>query len=251
MYIHDVHILIYVAFAVAGAILGKLVDIINGRLLDEKKMFGRDFFTKNPERKPNVFLPIINAAIYIALVYIYGIGHTLMQNITLIKYITLTPFLLSVFVIDYQEKIIPNRINLTIFELGILFVFLGGIFNINFAIDMVKGMIVSGGIFLLITLLGGLIAGKEAMGFGDVKLMTGLGLFFGFSQSIMLTLVAFLLGAVISIILIITKVKKTSEYIPFGPFIVLASFIVMMVPYGTLYSLLVTIFSLGMMRLNI
>ena len=242
---------IMVAFAVAGAILGKLVDIINGRLLDEKKMFGRDFFTKNLERKPNVFLPIINAAIYIALVYIYGIGHTLMQNITLIKYITLTPFLLSVFVIDYQEKIIPNRINLTIFELGILFVFLGGIFNINFAIDMVKGMIVSGGIFLLITLLGGLIAGKEAMGFGDVKLMTGLGLFFGFSQSIMLTLVAFLLGAVISIILIITKVKKTSEYIPFGPFIVLASFIVMMVPYGTLYSLLVTIFSLGMMRLNI
>ena len=157
--------------------------------------------------------------------------------------------ILSAFIIDYKEQIIPNRLNLTIFECGIILMVLAGIFNVNIAIDMFAGMIVGGGIFLLITLIGGLIAGKEAMGFGDVKLMAGLGLYFGFANTIMLTLVAFLLGAIISIILLITKIKKTDEYIPFGPFIVVACFVMMMVPFKTILSLLVTIFSLGLMNI--
>ena len=36
---------------------------------------------------------------------------------------------------------------------------------------MLLGCVTGGGIFILITLLGGLIAGKEAMGLGDVKFM--------------------------------------------------------------------------------
>lgn len=248
MYLHDVHILIYVAIAIVGATLGKIVDIVNGRLLENKKMFGKDFFRKDVKHKTNSFLPIIHAILYIIILYTLGIKKTMIDNIQLLRYLILTPFLLSVFVIDYKEKIIPNRINLTIFELGIVLLFIAGIFNINVAIDMVKGMLVGGGIFLLITLLGGLIAGKEAMGFGDVKLMTGLGLFFGFYNTIMITLISFLLGAVISVILLLTRIKKTSEYIPFGPFIVMACFVVMLIPSQTLLSLLITIFSLGMMN---
>ena len=38
-------------------------------------------------------------------------------------------------------------------------------------LDKLLGLAIGGGIFLIITLIGGLIAGKEAMGFGDVKLM--------------------------------------------------------------------------------
>ena len=113
---------------------------------------------------------------------------------------------------------------------------------------MFLGMLVGGGIFLLITILGGLIAGKEAMGFGDVKLMAALGLYFGVANIIMITLISFLLGAIISIILLVTKIKKTSEYIPFGPFIVMATFIMMVVPFEVAFSILVTIFSLGLMR---
>ena len=154
--------------------------------------------------------------------------------------------ILSAFIIDYKEQIIPNRLNLTIFECGIILMVLAGIFNVNIAIDMFAGMIVGGGIFLLITLIGGLIAGKEAMGFGDVKLMAGLGLYFGFANTIMLTLVAFLLGAIISIILLITKIKKTDEYIPFGPFIVIATFISIYVPFEQIKTFLMEIFTLGL-----
>ena len=127
--------------------------------------------------------------------------------------------------------------------------FLAGIFNANIAIDMFLGMITGAGIFLLITLIGGLIAGKEAMGFGDVKLMGALGIYFGFSNIIVITLMSFLIGAVLSIILLATKIKKTDEYIPFGPFIVIASFIAMVVPFNSILSVLLLIFSLGTIRI--
>ena len=111
---------------------------------------------------------------------------------------------------------------------------------------MLLGMCVGGGIFLFITLVGGLIAGKEAMGFGDVKLMGALGLFFGWERIIAISLIAFLLAAIISIILLASKKKKTDEYIPFGPFIVIATFVCMFIPTEILLTMLMTIFTLGM-----
>ena len=111
---------------------------------------------------------------------------------------------------------------------------------------MLIGSVIGGGIFLFITLIGGLIAGKEAMGFGDVKLMAAMGLYFGAINIVAVSIIAFLLGAVISIILIISRLRKTNEYIPFGPFIVLAAFIVILVPFDFLLSILLTIFTVGL-----
>ena len=98
----------------------------------------------------------------------------------------------------------------------------------------------------MLTLVGGAIAGKEAMGFGDVKFMGALGLFFGWLNIIEVSVIAFLLAAIISIALIVTKIKKTDEYIPFGPFIVIASFIVIILPQEALLLALFKIFTLGM-----
>ena len=249
MYFNDVHILIYVVIAIVGFFTGKFINWMNYRFLNEKKIFSKEIFEKDPNYKSNLILSLVTMIIYIVLLYVFGIGKTFLNNLNLIKYLLLTPMILSAFIIDYKEQIIPNRLNLTIFETGLIFLFAAGIFNVNIAINMFLGMIAGGGIFLLITLIGGLIAGKEAMGFGDVKLMAGIGLYFGLLPTVLITLVAFLLGAVISIILLITKVRKTSEYIPFGPFIVIACFILMIVPFKTVLSLLATIFSLGLMHI--
>ena len=110
------------------------------------------------------------------------------------------------------------------------------------------GMIVGGGIFLIITLIGGLIAGKDAMGFGDVKLMGALGLFFGWMNIIMVAVMAFLLAAVISIIILVSRKKKADEYIPFGPFIVISAIIAMFVPSTLLLTALFKIFTLGLYK---
>ena len=84
------------------------------------------------------------------------------------------------------------------------------------------------------------------MGFGDVKLMGALGLFFGWIPIIALSLIAFLLGAIISIILIISKKRKIDDYIPFGPFIVIASYISIFVPFSAILFVLLKIFTLGL-----
>lgn len=250
MYFNNVHILIYVAIAVAGFFIGKFVNWCNYRLPDYKKVFSKEIFDKdNKDYKPNLLLSLITMFIYIVLLYVFGIERTFLGNLELIKYLILTPMLLSAFIIDYKLQIIPNRLNMTMFEIGIILMFLAGIFNANIAIDMFFGMFTGAGIFLLITLIGGLIAGKEAMGFGDVKLMGALGIYFGLSNIIMITLMSFLIGAVLSILLLVTKIKKTDEYIPFGPFIVIATFIAMVVPFSTILSVLLFIFSLGLIRI--
>ena len=249
MYINDVYIVYYVVALLLGLVVGELIGWLNDRLPEEKKVFSKDFFIEHKINfKPHYILMLITSIIYIGLVYKFGIKDTIVANLDLIKYAILTPLLLSAFVIDYRLQIIPNRLNLTIFEIGIIFTFLYGLSDIAISINMFLGMLAGGGIFLLITLVGGLIYGKEAMGFGDVKLMGALGLFFGLSNIIIITLVSFLIGAVLSIVLLATKIKKSDEYIPFGPFIVIATFISMFVPFEQMKTLLMQIFTLGLYK---
>ena len=188
------------------------------------------------------------AIIYVTLLYNYGIKPTLIANLDLIKYLIISPMLVSAFVIDYKHQIIPNRLNLTLFEIGIIFAFLYGLSDVAITFNLLLGMVTGGGIFLLITVIGGLIYGKEAMGFGDVKLMASLGLLFGLSNIIVITLLSFLIGAILSVLLLITKIKKSSEYIPFGPFIVIGTFISMYVPFETIKNILMNIFTLGLYK---
>ncbi len=221
MYFNNVHILIYVAIAVAGFFIGKFVNWCNYRLPEYKKVFSKEIFkTKELEGyKPNLLLSLITMFIYMLLLYVLGIEKTFLGNLELIKYLILTPMLLSAFVIDYKLQIIPNRLNMTMFEIGIILMFLAGVFNANIAIDMFFGM------------------------------LAGAGIFFGLTNTIAITLMSFLIGAVLSIILLATKIKKTDEYIPFGPFIVIATFIAMVVPFNTILSILLLIFSLGTIRI--
>ena len=247
MYFNDIHILYYTVFAIVGGILGQFVDYCNKCFLKEQKIFSRESFSKYKRiMLPNYYLILATAIGYVALLYKFGLHSELMENIDLIKYIILLPMLLCAFVVDFKEQIIPNRLNLLMFEIGLVFVFLHGIININIAINMLIGTLVGGGIYLIITLLGGLIAGKEAMGMGDVKLMSVLGLFFGANNVIVISVLSFLIGAIVSIIYMIVKKKSTNTYIPFGPFIVVSTIITIFVPFNILFTMLMEFFTLGM-----
>lgn len=249
MYVNDVHIACYLGATIVGILVGQLVSWANKRLPEYKSVISKDIITEYKINfKPDYKLMILTAGIYVTLMYAFGIKETLIANLDLIKFLILTPMLLAVFVIDYRLQIIPNRLNLTIFEIGFIFAFLYGLSNVAITINMILGMLAGGGVFLAITLLGGCFYGKEAMGFGDVKLMGALGLYFGLSNIIVITLVSFLIGAILSIVLLVTKIKKSDEYIPFGPFIVLATFISMYVPFEQIKTILMQIFTLGMYK---
>lgn len=244
MYINDLHILTYVVAGIIGLIIGQFIDWCNIRMPEYKKIFSKEFFKEYLKNcKPKYILMSIIAIAYIAVLYFNGI------SITSLKYMLLIPMLIIAFMIDLKLQIIPNRLTLTIFETGLVFTFAETLLNtnlgINIFVDNILGMLVGGGIFLLITLIGGAIAGKEAMGFGDVKLMGALGLFFGWLNMILISVMAFLFAAVVSIVILIARRKKFSEYIPFGPFIVVATMIPIYINTPELLFILLKIFSLG------
>ena len=189
-----------------------------------------------------------NIILYILILHKFGIQNTITANLEIIKYLILTPMLLSVFVIDYKLQIIPNRLSLTIFETGLIIAFLYGVSNTAITINMLLGMIAGIGIFILITLLSKLIFGKDSVGLGDVKLMGGLGLYFGLTNTVVISLISFFIAAIISIILLITKTKKANQAMSFGPFIVIASIISILVPINTILSILVKICTLGLYK---
>ena len=244
MYINDLHILTYVIAGIIGLMVGQFIDYCNNRLPEYKKILSKDFFKEYLKNcKPKYILMIIVAISYISLLFFNGL------TINTLQFMILIPMLIIAFVVDYRLQIIPNRLTLTMFEVGLVFTFIktllitGG--GINIFINNMLGMIVGGGIFLLITLIGGAIAGKEAMGFGDVKFMGALGLFFGWLNMILISVMSFLFAAIVSIIILIARRKKISEYIPFGPFIVVASIIPIYVSTPELLFILLKIFSLG------
>lgn len=247
MFFNDVHIMIYVAFGILGLIIGNILPHINERLIEHKKVFDKSFFTEYPKKfAPHYVHMILIAIIYILLLYKFGLHPSFIQNLDLIKYIILTPMLFSVAVIDFKENIIPNRLLLTMAEVGLILTFIYGISDINLAMDMLLGMLVGTAIFGILTLLGRLVSGKDAMGMGDVKLVAALGLFFGSSSILAISIISFILGAFISIILILFKKKKIDDYIPFGPFIVIASYISIFVPFSAILFVLLKVFTVGL-----
>src|SRR5688572_5192732 len=79
------------------------------------------------------------------------------------------------------------------------------------------GAILGAGFIWLIGVLGKLIFRKEAMGFGDVKLMAFLGAFLGPQATVMALFLSVFLGAMFGIGKLIAV--RRMGYVPFGPFL--------------------------------
>ena len=249
MYINDTHLGFYLIAAILGLGIGQLVDWMNKRLPENKKIFTLDIIRKYKiEFKPNYILMLMTSAIYVGLVYKFGIQDSFIANLELIRYLILTPMLLSAFVIDHKHQMIPNRLNLTIFEIGLLIAFFYGMSNVAITIDLLLGMLAGGLIFLIIALIKWLIYGKEAIQMNDIKFMAALGLYFGLANITIIGIIGFLIGAIITILLAIFKREKLSVNISFGAFVVIATFITIFIPFGILVNTLKIIFTLGMYK---
>lgn len=187
MYFNNIHIGIYLVLGLLGCIVGQISGMLNERFADHKKIFSKDtlrYLKINFE--PHYIIMTITALMYLVTLYIVGIDlKNWYANIDLISYIIIIPMLISVFIIDIKHEIIPNRIVINMLEVGMISAFANGVFNPNgtsIAFDRLTGMLVGGGIFLIITLIGGLIAGKEAMGMGDVKFVGVLRITFWYKE---------------------------------------------------------------------
>ena len=240
MYINNVYIWCYFFLGLIGMAIGQFMNWGNIRLAHHKKVFCGEFFRQYVRnQKLNLFLIFSTMALYVLTLYLFGL------KIVTIKYLLLIPLLISVFTIDFKEHIIPDRLILTLFELGMIFSVMEGFDSLNVFTDRLIGMAIGFSIFAIIIFLGNLITKKESMGYGDIKLMAALGLLFGRIEILMIVIISFLIAAIVSIVLLLIRKKKISGYIAFGPYISIASFVVMFVPTTKLMFILLKMFTFG------
>ena len=178
MYPNNINIVFYLLVMAVGLFVGNFISWCNFCYLHDRKVFSKEFFKKDLfEVKYTYILMIVIAFLYAGVLYRFGwekdsnFVFLIFKNLDLFRFYILIPILVLCFLIDLKKRIIPNRLTLTIFEVGLFFTFIYGLNNINVAKDMLLGCLVGGIVFGLITLLGKLIAGKETMGMGDVKLI--------------------------------------------------------------------------------
>ncbi|MDD4761524.1 MAG: prepilin peptidase [Candidatus Pacebacteria bacterium] len=152
-------------------------------------------------------------------------------------------FLILAAIIDYRFKIVPNEINLalTLLGLAVVFVlnyfgkfglvegsFLGGyssMFGLREWGVLINHLIAMGLSFFLFFIIFFFTQGK-GMGMGDVKLAGALGILFGWPDTLLLIILAFIIGAAVGIKMIVKKEAKKGTMIPFSPFLVVSSFLV-------------------------
>ena len=96
MYINDVSILYYACAGGLGLLIGSFINWCNYRLPENKKVFSKDILKKEERKKvkTNYLLMVINAILYIVLLYFCKIHDTLYANLSLIKFGLLIPMLL-------------------------------------------------------------------------------------------------------------------------------------------------------------
>ena len=139
-----------------------------------------------------------------------------------LKLLTL-PFLLfvasvmiTIFVIDLEQKLIPDELSL----FGFIVVLVAAIFLASFFANVFSGLLVS-----VILLLIHLVTNGRGMGLGDVKLALFAGTFLGWPYALIWLFIAFLTGAQVGIILILVGKASFGKQIPFGPFLIFSFFI--------------------------
>ncbi len=212
----------YILIGMLAIVLGQIVSHLNLKMppvVSEEITYKSFFQTLFKDFKIDFKYSIILLIIFEAIMFF--IGNTYISYI----YAILVATLMIVFSIDFRFQLIPDEVHVVIGILGIINLCM----NLNLWLTYLIGMLIGAGIFYGLSLLSVIIFKKEGMGFGDVKLMAALGFLFGIKNILIITLVSFFIGAIIGGLLLIINRKKPDSYMPFGPFIVIATIIIIFI----------------------
>lgn len=132
---------------------------------------------------------------------------------------------------DFDHHRLPNAIMLPGTVGALLLLGVGALADGRLA-DLVEALASGAGYFLVMFLLA--LVAKGGFGFGDVKLAFVLGLFAGYVAwpvAVLAAFLGFLIGGAVSLFLVITRIRGRKDFIPFGPPMILGSWIA--VAFGT------------------
>ncbi|MGD0781449.1 MAG: prepilin peptidase [Candidatus Aminicenantales bacterium] len=133
-----------------------------------------------------------------------------------------TSALIALAFIDFNHKILPDKITFPIAGLGLGYAF----FRTDLSpLQALLGAAAGGGVLLL--LYGGyyLVRKKEGLGLGDVTMMIMVGVFLGWGKALLTIILGSFAGAIVGVVVIAARKKDLQFALPFGTFLAPAAFV--------------------------
>lgn len=158
----------------------------------------------------------LNAAGYCAILWWFG------ATWAAAAYAVLFSALVVATGIDLTHQIIPDAITLPGIVAGLLFA--ASILPIGL-MNSILGVLVGGGVLWFVAWVSPYLFGKEGMGGGDIKLLAMIGAFLGWQPTLLTIMIGAIVGSVVGLSLILCKILKKDQYIPFGPFLALGALV--------------------------
>lgn len=176
---------------------------------------GRCRFCKE---KISIRYPVVEAlAGVMGLVCLYRYGLTIEM---LLAFLT-GCILIYISAVDIDTMEISTKSILLLFAFRIMQVFFEKGFSLKSLLAIFTGSVLS----MLLILAIYLFSRGNAMGFGDVLLIAAGGAGFSIGEAILANFLAFIIGAIFSVFILLRGKKELKREIPFGPFISVAIFI--------------------------
>jgi prepilin signal peptidase PulO-like enzyme (type II secretory pathway) len=132
--------------------------------------------------------------------------------------------LIAIFRVDAETMVIPDSISLTCLVLGFVVSVAGFLPGIDWKRSLM-GIVVAAAILYFPGKIYEYTKGEQGLGGGDVKLLAMIGAFLSVEGVIFTLFFGALSGCVVSIPAILTKRSKTSDSVPFGPYLVSSAII--------------------------
>jgi leader peptidase (prepilin peptidase) / N-methyltransferase len=199
-----------------------LVPIFSFMLLRGKCRYCKNKIPDNP--LPEVLLPLLFVASY--LLWPYSYSFTLVTIVLFALWLAILTLLLALFIYDLRWMILPDSFNKYLFVLAGAFVLLKSIEQGFLMIPLaLLASIIVGGIFHLLFS----VSGGRWIGGGDVKMGYGIGLLAGTpALAFLLIFLAALIGTVVALPGLVLKKQSLTSRLPFGPFLIIATTIVVL-----------------------
>lgn len=172
-------------------------------------------------KKISIRYPLIEVSTAVCFVVLY------LSSLSPLYYVLCT-ISLAIFIIDLEHQIIPDELTwlLLLYAICIMLYGLSIAYNLQ---HMVYSQFFSGFFFAFLLLMLNLVTKGRGMGLGDVKLAIPLGLWLGLEKGIVWFMYSFIIGGIVAGILLLLKRAKLKTKIAFGPFLILAFWIVLLV----------------------
>jgi leader peptidase (prepilin peptidase)/N-methyltransferase len=170
--------------------------------------------------------PLVEIGLALAYGYLWIV---LGPSVRLVFYLIYGAIFALILVTDIERKLILNVVTLPSILLAIVASFLmPGITWWNSFLGGAIGFFT----FFILVVIGRLIFGSGALGEGDITLATFIGLITGYPLIIEVLVLTTLVGAGISFVLLITRVRTLRDYIPYGPFLIIGAAITLLWGYS-------------------